>query len=149
MAYFRVLSNLILDMRIWRLRESSLRSSVCEVETKYFLCTLAQWVAKPVLSTALLWGICTVLGFPLLSPLSLKKVLLRPCRCWDEAEKPVTLPWGWLPAHLCLFLPLSLSAPSLVTYPVFTGKEHKLRLRLGRSATVSKQCQPQDSGPAW
>ena len=52
-------------MRIWRLRESSLRSSVCEVETKErFLCTLVQWVAKPVLSAALLWGICTVPSFP-------------------------------------------------------------------------------------
>ena len=80
-------------MRIWRLREGSLRSSVCDVETKErFLCTLVQWVAKPVLSTALLWGICTVLSFPLLFPLSLKKVLLRPCQCWDVAEKPLTLP---------------------------------------------------------
>ena len=94
----------------------------------------------------LLWGICTVLSFPLLSPWSVRKLLLQPYgagtwpRLWHSPETGS-------PPSCILCLPLSLSAPSLVTYPVFA--EHKLRARLGRSAAASRQCEPQDSGPAW
>ena len=89
------------------------------------------------------------LAFPFCSLYPSKRFSFGHASAGTWRRSPWHSPEAGSPPPCILFLPLSLSAPSLVTYPVFTGKEHKLRIRWRRCATVSKQRQPQDSGPAW